>query len=341
MLLTKTVKIHATGDTYKYLIEKGYDCVPKGLVEVKVEDLRPKSSARVEFVCDYCGEVSSSPYSDYAKRSGKDCCKNCKTKKMRDTCLELYGVESSMHIPGVAEKMSEMWKERYGDPEYHARIVDKRRNTCIEKYGVDNPMKVKEFVDKCQENGIATCLKRYGVKNAMENPEIYQRQRDSCEKKWGVCSSLMVPEIKEKGKVTMYENSSCPSSKQQRYVCDFYCAKLNYPFGATNLDMYFEDSDIYVEWDGSGHNLSVKYGRETEDEFKEREIKRYKFLRSRGLKMFKIISEKDRVPSDEKLSEMKDVAFYYLKEKDYNWVEFDIENETIRTIEGKSEFKYF
>ena len=151
----------------------------------------------------------------------------------------------------------------------------------------------------------------------------------------------MVPEIKEKCKVTMYENSSCPSSKQQRYVCDFYCAKLNYPFGATNLDMYFEDSDIYVEWDGSGHNLSVKYGRETEDEFKEREIKRYKFLRSRGLKMFKIISERDRVPSDEKLSEMKDVAFYYLKEKDYNWVEFDIENETIRTIEGKSEFKYF
>ena len=65
------------------------------------------------------------------------------------------------------------------------------------------------------------------------------------------------------------------------------------------------------------------------------------FLRSRGLKMFKIISERDRVPSDEKLSEMKDVAFYYLKEKDYNWVEFDIENETIRTIEGKSEFKYF
>ena len=59
------------------------------------------------------------------------------------------------------------------------------------------------------------------------------------------------------------------------------------------------------------------------------------------MKMFKIISEKDRVPSDEKLSEMKDVAFYYLKEKDYNWVEFDIENETIRTIEGKSEFKYF
>lgn len=38
---------------------------------------------------------------------------------------------------------------------------------------------------------------------------------------------------------------------------------------------------------------------------------------------------------------MKDVAFHYLKEKDYNWVEFDIENEAIRTIEGKSEFKYF
>ena len=70
-------------------------------------------------------------------------------------------------------------------------------------------MKVKEFVNKCQENGIATCLERYGVKNAMENPEIYQRQRDSCEKKWGVCSSLMVPRafkaIKAKNAVSNVE----------------------------------------------------------------------------------------------------------------------------------------
>jgi hypothetical protein len=60
--------------------------------EVEVKDLKPKSKALVEVMCDYCSEkgietIITEYYRDYVigrKRIEKDACNNCRMIKHKD-----------------------------------------------------------------------------------------------------------------------------------------------------------------------------------------------------------------------------------------------------------------
>jgi hypothetical protein len=67
------------------------------------------------------------------------------------------------------------------------------------------------------------------------------------------------------------------------------------------LDIAFPEDKIYVEYNGGGHNLGVKIGNISEKEFKTKEIKRYKYLKSLGWKQIEINSPNDYLPEDEEI----------------------------------------
>ena len=135
---------------------------------------------------------------------------------------------------------------------------------------------------------------------------------------------------------TMHKNGTQSCSLQQKYLNEVLGGELNYPIGSATLDVAFLESKIYLEYDGSGHNLSVRLGHVSEESFQEKEKRRnYKMWKS-GWKSIRVISSTDKLPSDDVLLSMKAFAFNVLLER--SWIEFDIDNGTYRISVGS--FKY-
>jgi len=72
---------------------------------------------------------------------------------------------------------------------------------------------------------------------------------------------------KKKLNWVLYKNKTGVSSYPQRYICNLLNGELNYPIGNLSLDIALLDNKIYIEYDGSGHDLRVVRGQLTEKEF--------------------------------------------------------------------------
>jgi very-short-patch-repair endonuclease len=190
------------------------------------------------------------------------------------TCQEMYGVDNMFQAEEIKEKSMQTCLEKYGEPNYTKteEFKERFRNFCIEHYGTENPFQCEEFKEKAKR----TCLEKYGVEYAMQN-EI----------------------IKANAIATLYRNGNVNTSKQQLYLHSLLGGDINKAEGRYNLDIAFPDETIYIEYDGGGHNLQVKFGTMTEKEFKKKEMDRYFYLKRRGWKMIKITSPIDYLPSDE------------------------------------------
>lgn len=127
---------------------------------------------------------------------------------------------------------------------------------------------------------------------------------------------------------TFYKNGTQKCSQQQEYIHSLVGGELNYPVNNSSLDIAFPEEKIYIEYDGSGHDLSVKLGEKTNEEFQEKEKKRNYALFRLGWKSIRIISKKDYLPSDIKIKEIIKIGKNILKER--SWIVFDIDNSEIK-----------
>ena len=116
--------------------------------------------------------------------------------------------------------------------------------------------------------------------------------------------------------------------KNQQYISDLFEGKTNVFFNGYYLDIFFDDKNIYCEYDGGGHYLRVKLGQITKQEHHNIELKRYYILKRQGLRLFRIINTSVKLPADEILLNIKDLAFQYL-ESYGNWIRFDVDNQLI------------
>jgi hypothetical protein len=117
-------------------------------------------------------------------------------------------------------------------------------------------------------------------------------------------------------------------SKNQRYLSKLYGGDLNYYDVPYYLDVWYKKEKIYLEYDGSGHQLSIVLGNETEKSFEEKEKLRKAELKSRGYKEFRIISSDDLFPNDGELLRIKERGFYLLLEEKYNHYIYNINTKT-------------
>lgn len=175
----------------------------------------------------------------------------------------------------------------------------KRKETNLLKYGVDNPMKVDEF----KQSQINTVNDIYGVDNVFQSEEVKDKIRKTMIDRYGADNPMKVEHIKERSvrssRKSLMKNGATPTSRQQLYLHKLYGGVLNYAKDRVLLDIAFPDEKIYIEYDGGGHDLSVKIGRETAEEFQSKERKRFHFLRSKGWRCFIINSPRDYLPVDE------------------------------------------
>ena len=121
-------------------------------------------------------------------------------EKIKQTCLEKYGVEYFWQSNECKEKIKQNCLEKYGvdSPLKSEKIRNKGKQTCLEKYGVDNPAKLEENKEKVKQ----TCLKKYGTISTTQCKEIRDKIKQSCLEKYGVDNPAKLEENKEKVKQT-------------------------------------------------------------------------------------------------------------------------------------------
>lgn len=339
-ILTKDVEIRPTGKSIKYYKDKGYNAAHLKPIMVKVEDLPEHSDRVVEILCDYCKEniifMKYSTYRKGAKNIEKHACKNCRYEKIKEVTQKLYGVECIGSLPEVKEKRDKTILERYDVDCYSKTETSKEKSkvTSLIKYGFDNPSKSPLISKKRKE----TNLQKFGYEYNLQSPIVRKQIEDTCLSKYGCINVSQVPEIRKKVSEVLYKNSTAPTSRQQIYLYNLYNingdVELNYPVSYYNTDICLSKEKIICEYDGSGHNLSVKMGDISQEEFDRKEIIRSFVVKQEGYKTMRIISYKDRLPSDQVLFQMLSDAKHYFQTTQHTWVSYDIDKSLLFNAES-------
>ena len=124
-------------------------------------------------------------------------------------------------------------------------------------------------------------------------------------------------------------------------MCDLYSGILNYPISYYNADIYLSNDNFVIEYDGGGHDLNVRLGHLTQNEFNQKEIIRDNIIKRNGYKQMKIISSTDKLPSDDVLLKMlSDTRQYFIDYPNHSWIEFNVDNSTVRNAENKNGISY-
>ena len=187
---------------------------------------------------------------------------------------------------------------------------------------------------KCSKKKMMeSSLERYGNVCSLRNEKIGNKARNKNRENLGVDYPFQNKEILEKchnSSVRKHGKGyrSITISKQQRKIHEFYGGKLNHHIFPYCLDIFFEKEKIYFEYDGSGHKLNVLKGRLTEEEFKNKEDKRRDFLKNKGLKEFRIISNTDKLPYKKELIRIKNKAFKMLENYQFYMYNLDTKTES-------------
>ena len=359
MLLEETVKIHISSANFKYWYSKGYDIKYGDDVDVLVEHLSYGTHTKVHVKCDYCGsEDNWVSYYSYLKglaKLPKYACKKCKSVKEQEVTMMKYGVRSTLLLPNVREKIATTLNEKYGVSSVGKipSVQEKKKQTFIEKYGCENPMQDEHMKTRARATNLErygyefpvfnkevsnkmkkTCMEKYGNEYAIASKDTMEKIKNVIFEKYGCENPMQNKEIALKARTTLYQNSSVNTSRQQKYLHKLYGGELNYPLDFYSLDIYLKEEGIAIEYDGGGHDLSVKLGNISREEFDKRKIMREKYIRKHNIKIITIISQDDKLPCDKILLLMLNMAKRYFTETNHTWYEFNIDTSSIRNYEN-------
>lgn len=241
-------------------------------------------------------------------------------EKTKQTNLERYGVEYSFQSEEVKEKIRKTNIERYG-VECGGQSEDakeKRKQTCLEKYGVEYTSQVQEVKEKMKQSWID----KYGIDNPMKSLEIKEKMHQTCLKKYGVDYYVQTDEFKQKQlEKFMKDGTLVPYSKQQKQICDFVHGTLNYFNIGYFFDIALVDKRINIEYDGSGHDIPLKYNKLTEEEFYEMQQLRDKRVMAIGWKILRIICPRDKLPKQDIFESQISDNLHILETTDKNYIE--------------------
>ena len=175
------------------------------------------------------------------------------------------------------------------------------RDIMLQKYGVEYGGQVEGSIKKREK----TCIEKYGVSHALKTKESQNKSKLTCIAKYGVDSFTKTNEFRKQAKEYFKKSNIITCSKQQKHIADILNIPTNIYFHGYYLDMVYNDN-IDIEYDGSGHNLSVKHGDLSQEDFDKRERKRYAVIHNYGMKTITILgNERDILPKDEIL--LKDI----------------------------------
>ena len=308
------------------------ECFPKKLEESMVLRYGVKNSMNLESTKEKIKNTNIERYGVENARQNE-----AVKEKFKNTCLERYGTTSPLKNEQIKQKFINTNIEKYGgkSPMCDKDVREKAESTNLEKYGVKNCLQNEEIKAKVEETNLRlygsrkigqskycidkrakTNLERYGCVCTLQVPEVKERAQKTLEEKYGVTNCMQSEEIRTRALQTRIDNYGVNGglvSSQQIYLWNLYGGEINYPFHGYLADIMFTEDSIIIEYSGSGHDIRVKYGQVTEQEFtNSEEVRRNVFLQN-GYKEFEIISKTDNLPSDDFLLRLKNRAFDILQ----------------------------
>lgn len=196
------------------------------------------------------------------------------------------------------------------------------KDTMLKRYGYEYGGCIPEAKEKQKQ----TCLEKYGVEYSFQSDVVRNKAKETFLKKYGVEHYSQTPEARQRAKENFNQNGIICSSKAQEKISDIVGGKLNYLFCGFYLDMLYEDW-LDIEYDGSGHDLRVKIGKMSQEEFGKKERQRYAVIHANGLKTLTIKGNiKDILPDNDKLKRDIFSAINELRLTDKNSVIIDYTN---------------
>lgn len=344
VLPNQKVEMVWSSNMIPYYVDKGYTYTKtRDVFYVDIFDLPLKSSKKITVICDYCFLPYFPKYSDYNKYLNRinsnqtDACKKCVMRKTTETIKKQYQVENISQLDFVKKKKMDISLSKYGVPHslLAKEVKEKSKKTLLKKFGVDHNMKHPEIREKAKK----TIIERFGVDNAFKSDEIKKKIHQKIKERYGVDHPSQSDLIKEKKSHTSFLNSSGPCSRQQMFIAKLLCGEINYPLGRLMLDIAFPKLKTCIEYDGSGHSLSVAFGNVSEIEFANKEKRRNYYIYRNGWKTLRIISLKDLLPTPYILKKIIYEALIYLWMENENWIQIDIDSSLMITSKGKRELK--
>lgn len=335
-------------DYCESIISKPYRHYLKGRKDIQKDSCRKCSHLKVKEVnllkYGYEYYTSTKEFREKAKKTNIDrygvpypIQTKAVKEKIKQTNIDKYGVSSYTQTQEYLDKVKETSRRKYG-VNHHGKakdIVEKRTNTIRDRYGVENISQLDSVKDKKKQ----TLQLNYGVDAPAQSEIVRSRMRQTSKDKYGFEYPMQAIEVKEKLRKTLSDENLVKTSLQQKILHYLYGGELNHPYYNANLDIAFPEEKIYMEYNGGGHWLRVKFGHFTEEEFKQFERNRWYSLYRSGWKDIRITSKKDKLPSNSVLIDM----FNKGKEILYSgrsWVEFDIDNSLIKTSQYEKDYEY-
>lgn len=259
-------------------------------------------------ICPICGKLVK--YAGYYNKMFFDYCSNkCFRKstlwkeKVKQTCIDKYGVENPMLVDKFKEKLKNTCLEKYGvtNGGGSKQSIEKIKATLKERYGVEHIYKLEYFKYKYKQ----TCLKKYGVTNSFASKEVVEKIKQTCLEKYGntnitrtkhykqnnikkygvenpmQCESVKLKQIESKRKNHTFNTSSTEEKTylilKEKYpdIIRQYHSR-EYPFAC---DFYIPSKDLYIEcnyhWTHGGHPYNKKNDREKLEYWKSKGTKYY------------------------------------------------------------------
>lgn len=331
MILDKVVELRGHGRNRKLIESLGYEFVNRKIYLINVKDLMETSTAKVNVQCDYCRDPFVKKYWTILRGREtieKDCCgkTECMKQKREEVTLAKYGVNNINKLQEVKNKIKNTNIEKYGVENVfqYDEFINKQKETVKEKYGVFNISQIDEVKNKKEQ----TLMDNYGVANPMQSSLLQAKAKETMLNRYGYEYAINIPENKEKLKASLSQRVFNPNdvrtSYTQTYLWNLFGGKLNYQLKMYNLDIALTNDKIYIEYDGSGHNLSVQLGRISEKDFNRKEVIRNEITKREGWKGIRIVALKDKIPCDDTLRSMFEFSKEYFA-TGHSWIAFDIE----------------
>ena len=201
------------------------------LLEIKSTYRREQ---KIEFYCSQCGKVVQRGVAGIKNLLCHEC-------NLKNTFIQNYGTECSLHSPEISKKVKETMVERYG-VEYPAQnkdVMNKMVSTCLQRFGNEHYSSTPEYIDKVH----ATCLKRYGVTHHSKLQSEKDKKVETCRAHYGVDYSILDPDVKAKTKETCLRRYNVPYAVMLSTDC--HVGKFSFERNGIRFDskweMYYYD----------------------------------------------------------------------------------------------------
>lgn len=205
-------------------------------------------------------------------------------------------------------------KKKQGIKEFYcgACKTERLHKRTFEKYGVTSGSKLPDFKEKVRKKS----LEKYGTEHYTQNLEVRQKWKKSMLENQGTTSFA---------KYVPRDSKNVICSNNQRHIAELLNGEINKKFHGFFLDVFYEDW-LDIEYNGGGHDLCVKLGKISKEEFDKKERQRNGVIRHNGIKQLIIIHNNKKLPEDEKLKPLLEKLIELLRNSEYKAITLDLDN---------------